>query len=105
MAAEPVQTGGPVLDQNAMMNDAPITPSRRPTAPTLGTSPMAKRLMAHVQVSAPTAPQNMGITEITSILQKIANQQDQDHLWMAEIVKTIKDHAERIDEIWSIMLL
>ena len=97
MAAEPASTGGPVLDPNVML-DTPHTPSRRPAAPSVGTSPMAKRLMAHVQVSAPIAPQNMGIGEITSILQKIASQQDQDHLWMAEIVKTVQDHAERIDQ-------
>ena len=97
MAAEPVQSGGPVLDPMAGIGEA-LTPSRRPVPPSIGTSPMAKRLMAHIQVPTPTAPQNMGIGEITAIMQKIVNQQDQDHLWMAEIVKTVQDHAERLDE-------
>ena len=34
---------------------------------------------------------------LSAILQKIATQQDADHVWMAEIVQTVKDHAERID--------
>ena len=101
MVAEPASSGGPsgpVLDPQAMSDtNLPITPSRRPAAPSIGTSPQAKRLMAHVQVQMPTSPQNLGIGEITAILQKMAQQQDEDHIWMSSIVQTIQDHAERID--------